>query len=93
MNEARIKELESKIDGIDSNVRRLHNAILGDAEAGSIGMVSRLINMEMNKKDLERRIEALEDAKKQVYAYAAALSFFISAVMGVVFTVIKFVMK
>jgi hypothetical protein len=86
----RLDALEAKIDMIDANVRRLHNAILGDHDAGSIGLVARIIKLETGRADTYKRIEDLEDTKKNVYAYAAAISFLISAISGIIFTVVRF---
>lgn len=87
----RLDALEVKIDAIDANVRRLHNAIIGDEAAGSIGMVQRMATLEAKHRAAEKRVEALEDAKKQVYTYAAAISISISFVMSILSLVIRFI--
>lgn len=87
----RLDALELKIDAIDANVRRLHNAIIGDEAAGSIGMVQRMATLEAKHRATEKRVEALEDAKKQVYAYAATISITISFLMSLLSIVIRFI--
>jgi predicted nucleic acid-binding Zn-ribbon protein len=77
-----ISEMAAKLD-------RMSNAILGDEMAGSIGLKNRIDKLEHERRTLEKRIEALEGAKKQVYAYAAAISFLISAISGIIWTIIK----
>ena len=79
-----ITEMTQKLD-------RMSNAILGDEMAGSIGLKNRIDKLEHERRTMEKRIEVLEDAKKQVYAYAAAISFFISAASGTIFSIIKFI--
>ena len=79
---AQLTEVTAKLD-------RMSNAILGDEMAGSIGLKNRIDKLEHERRTMEKRIEALEDTKKQVYAYAAAISFVISALNGIIWTVIK----
>ena len=77
-----ITEMANKLD-------RMSNAILGDEMAGSIGLKNRIDKLEHERRTLEKRIEDLEDTKKRVYAYAASISFLISAINGIIWTVIK----
>jgi hypothetical protein len=84
-----LEEIKRQMNDISNSVNRLSNAILGDAMAGSIGLVERLIKIEATKKEMFERIELLEDAKKQVYAYAVAISAAISTLMGTLFAVFK----
>jgi len=78
-----------QLNEVTAKLDRMMNAVLGDEMAGSIGLKNRIDKLEHERRTLEKRIEVLEDAKKQVYAYAAAISFFISAASGTIFTIIK----
>ena len=77
-----IMEMTTKLD-------RMMNAVLGDEMAGSIGLKNRIDKLEHERRTMEKRIEELEDVKKNVYAYAASISFLISAISGIIFTLFR----
>lgn len=86
-----IDALKMQMTEIANNVNRLTNAMLGDADAGSIGLVMRIARIESKLAECEKRVEALEDTKKQIYAGAAVISALISMLSGIIFTIIKMV--
>lgn len=74
---SRITVLEQKID-------RLLNAVIGDDEAGSIGLVVRISRLEdkMSKnweryEAMEERIEKVEQGQARIFAYSAAIAFIV----------------
>lgn len=79
----RITALEHKID-------RLLNAVIGDDQAGSIGLVVRIARLEekMAKnwerfEATEQRIEKLEAANTKIFAYSAAIAVVLSTLFNV----------
>jgi 1,2-phenylacetyl-CoA epoxidase catalytic subunit len=82
---------KSQLNEVTIKLDRMSNAILGDELAGSIGLKNRIDKLEHERRTIEKRVEELEDVKKNVYAYAAAISFLISAISGIIFTVFRFI--
>lgn len=86
MNEqdrSRITALEQKID-------RLLNAVIGDDQAGSIGLVVRISRLEekMAKnwerfEKMEERIEKVETANTKIFAWSAAIAVGLSTLFNV----------
>jgi hypothetical protein len=93
MNEqdrVRITALETKLDTMNSNLSRLLNAVIGDDQAGSIGLVVRIARLEekMAKnwqrfEATEERIEKLESANTKIFAYSAAIAVVLSTLFNV----------
>ena len=93
MNEqdrVRITTLETKLDAMGVNINSVLNAVIGDDQAGSIGLVVRISRLEekMSKnweryEKMEERIEKVEAANTKIFAYSAAIAVFLSIVFNV----------
>jgi len=93
MNEqdrVRITALEQKLDNVNTNLSRLLNAVIGDDQAGSIGLVVRISRLEdkMAKnwdrfEATEQRIEKLEGTNTKIFAYSAAIAVILSTLFNV----------
>jgi len=86
---AHFEAFKVQLNEVTAKLDRMMNAVLGDEMAGSIGLKNRIDKLEHERRTMEKRIETLEDAKRQVYAYAAAISFLISALNGIIWTILK----
>lgn len=85
----RITALEHKLDTMNANINRLLNAVIGDDQAGSIGLVVRIARLEekMSKnweryEAMEERIEKVEAANMKIFAYSAAIAVVLSVVFN-----------
>lgn len=87
---SRITALEHKLDTMNANIHRLLNAVIGDDQAGSIGLVVRIARLEekMAKnwdrfEKMEERIEKVEAANTKIFAYSAAIAVLLSTLFNV----------
>ena len=92
----RIDHLDRKIDvfmeSLTERFRRwdeLYTAVTGNAIDEKSGILRRIIQLEVGEKSMQKRIEKLEETNKRVFAYATAISFFVSSILGIIFTIVK----
>ena len=84
-----IRGLERKVEAMNANLQRLLNAVIGDDQAGSIGLVVRIGRLEekMSKnweryEAMEDRIEKVESNNMKIFAYSAAIAVVLSIVFN-----------
>lgn len=85
-----ITSLKTELDAMNVKINRIYNAVIGDDQAGSIGLVLRISRLEekMSKnweryEKMEERIEKVEAANTKIFAYSAAIAVFLSIVFNV----------
>lgn len=65
--------LKEQMDGVSNKVDEIYYALLGNTLTKDGGLIGRVIQLETDKKVLEKRVEVLESEKKQSDIYVKIL--------------------